>query len=165
MSSLTQSKKPVYIYALVDPEDNSVFYIGKSENPKSRLSAHLALSKTDNNRHKKNKIAKIKRLGNEPSLVILEKCCADDWKEKERKWIARGRKEKWPLTNIKEGGESTAEDYMNQVVAPYLNPTKEDFSDAITKIVHPNNHDAIKSLDFDGLVELGKRIVKYLFST
>jgi predicted GIY-YIG superfamily endonuclease len=157
--------KHTYIYALVNPEDDSVFYVGKANRLQARLANHLSLSDSDGNRHKKNKIKKIKQRGFLPELKVLEKCLQSEWKSREKHWIAYGRSNGWPLTNIVNGGEGATWNYWEQVAAPYMNPTRQDFADAITDIIHPANHDAVKRLDYGGLVKLGQKIATYLIST
>lgn len=154
-----------FIYGLINPEDDTVFYVGKTNSPQARLAAHLSLHSSDNNRHKKNKIRKIKQRGFVPELKILEQCEMSAWKDREKHWIAYGRANGWPLTNIVNGGEGAEWDYWEQVASPYLNPTREDFVEAINDIIHPVNHEAVKRLDFVSLVKLGQGIASYLFST
>lgn len=154
----------VYIYALINPEDSTVFYIGKANNPKRRLAYHISIPKSDGNRHKKNKIKKILRRGYRPELRILEECTRENWKDRERYWIARGIELDWPLTNLVNGGEGvTAWDAMQQIAAPYLNPTREDLVSAINDVINPVNHTAVSRSGLDTLIELGKRLSLYLF--
>ena len=80
-----------YIYALEDPNTNEVRYIGKSDAPKSRCANHLAMSKADVNIHKKRWIAKLKRNGQKPNLIILERVPEREWQDRERWWIQHGR--------------------------------------------------------------------------
>ena len=94
-----------YIYALEDPNTNEVRYIGKSDAPKSRCANHLAMSKADVNIHKKRWIAKLKRNGQKPNLIILERVPEREWQDRERWWIQHGRDSSWPLTNIASGGD------------------------------------------------------------
>lgn len=94
-----------YIYALQDPNTKAIRYIGKSDDPKARYHAHLALSTVDVNRHKKRWIAQLKRNGQRPELVILEKVSSKEWQDRERWWIQHGRDSGWPLTNIAAGGD------------------------------------------------------------
>jgi hypothetical protein len=101
-----QEKVPhTYIYGLKCPLSGKIRYIGKSNKPKNRLPAHLAMSKADVNKHKKHWIRKVLSLGKKPKLVIIEKVRYEDWQEAERKWIKIGREENWGLTNIADGGD------------------------------------------------------------
>jgi hypothetical protein len=95
---------PTYIYGLKDPNTQEIRYIGKSDNPKKRYASHLALSKADVNKHKKRWIASLKRTGQKPELVILERISDKQWQDRECWWIQHGRDSGWKLTNIADGG-------------------------------------------------------------
>ena len=112
-----------YIYGLKDPRDGLVYYVGKSNNPDARLAQHLE------KRQNKRKVAWLDALeaeGLTPELVILETVERKDWKEQERYWIALGREEGWPLTNIKDGGDGSDEfvgpsyEFLRGYIAPEL---------------------------------------------
>lgn len=71
------------IYALVDPRDESVFYVGRSANTKRRLSQHLS------DRRETEKVRRIQSLrveGLTPTLRPLEVVDESD-KEAEAKWM------------------------------------------------------------------------------
>lgn len=62
----------IFIYALIDPTNQQVFYVGVTRNPKSREAGHLH-DKTCN----KNKIDKVKEIlskGLNPEFLILDTC-------------------------------------------------------------------------------------------
>jgi hypothetical protein len=44
-----------------------------------------------------------------PTMVVLEDA-AGKWRERERWWIAFGRRLGWPLTNATEGGDGPPDD-------------------------------------------------------
>ena len=94
----------VYIYGLRDPATEEIRYIGKANNPKARLSNHLACN--DVNRHKNHWIASLKKIGLKPDLIILEETNTLEWEEREKHWIKYGRDNGWRLTNICEGGSN-----------------------------------------------------------
>lgn len=78
--------KETYIYALTDSDE--VKYVGKSNNPSQRKTAHILESKNDNtNSHKCNWINKMIRENKEIGLKILETVAIDEWEEKEKYWI------------------------------------------------------------------------------
>ncbi len=88
-----------YIYALVDPRDQQVRYIGKADDPQKRYWNHLADQERN---HRTNWIALLRRLGLKPGLVILEAVSVEHWEEAEKRWIA-----KFPdLVNGTAGGDS-----------------------------------------------------------
>lgn len=64
-------KRPINIYALVNPTNNSVFYVGATSSPLVvRLSAHCS-EITGNNKSKI--ISEIIKFGSKPKIVMLEK--------------------------------------------------------------------------------------------
>lgn len=97
------TSRPIYIYALQDPRTEQIRYIGKTGNLKSRLYFHLQCK--DVNRHKVGWIQQLKTEGLKPAMLTLEETTEVDWPEREKYWIAHGRQEGWPLTNISEGGK------------------------------------------------------------
>lgn len=103
---------PVQIYGLVCPIDGSIRYIGKSKNPKRRLSAHISsAARNVYDHHASRWIRKLAALGLVPRLEILQAVQdGEDWRECERSWIAKGISEGWPLTNSTVGGEGL--DYL-----------------------------------------------------
>lgn len=88
-----------YIYGLIDPRNGRVRYVGKSDNPKSRLGDHL---KDKSLCHRTNWVRSLLSEGIKPELVILENVVGD-WKEAERKWIAHFGREN--LVNGTDGGD------------------------------------------------------------
>lgn len=64
-----------YIYALIDPRDLIVKYIGKTNNPKERLRAHVSphiYMRTNNNKCKWTE--ELKALGLKPIMDVLCSC-------------------------------------------------------------------------------------------
>ncbi len=94
-----------YIYALKDPRDNRVRYIGKTSWPSRRYSKHLSSSALLSTTHKNNWIKAVMLAGFIPQMVVLEKVSIGDWKSKEIHWIKRMRKHGVSLTNTTKGGE------------------------------------------------------------
>jgi len=98
--------KTTFIYGLKDPLTKEIRYVGKSNNPRIRLSSHLRdKSKT----YKVNWINKLKRKGLGPELVVLEEVEYDKWQEKEKFYIKYYEN----LTNYTEGGECGCEGYKH----------------------------------------------------
>jgi hypothetical protein len=58
-----------YVYALIDPRDNEIFYIGKGKG--DRYKEHLKLNSKDNNSKKKQRIKEIKDDGYKVKIVKL----------------------------------------------------------------------------------------------
>jgi len=61
----------ISIYALTDPTDGKIRYIGKSKNPKSRSRQHIAESQKRQNTKKKAWIKALLDAGSAPGLSIL----------------------------------------------------------------------------------------------
>jgi len=90
-----------FIYGLKDPVSNKIRYVGKSNNPKSRLSRHICEAKEAKSVHRLCWIKGLLNIGKKPILVILEKCDVDVWGERENYWISI-----FPnLTNMIDGGK------------------------------------------------------------
>lgn len=100
-----------FIYALIDPRDLNVRYVGKADNPKQRYSHHChpkarPIRANKRAHHLTRCGAWVRGLINQgllPQMVTLEECSMDNWRERERYWIAHHRNDK--LTNLTLGGE------------------------------------------------------------
>ncbi len=92
-----------YIYALIDPRDGQVRYVGRSVNPKRRYLAHLGISRSDPNEHKKSWIRVLQNASMRPILKVLEEVAKEDAPGRELWWIQHGRDAGWNLTNILDG--------------------------------------------------------------
>jgi hypothetical protein len=92
----------IKIYGLVDPKNNQIRYIGKTQQPlKRRLTQHIY----DNglsNKYKYNWINKLKNEGLKPQIIELETCNEENWVEREKFHIKNNNN----LTNLTDGGES-----------------------------------------------------------
>jgi len=107
--------KIVYIYGLIDPRNNGIFYIGFTDNIKRRYLQHLNIhGKTRNsNIFKKNIINKILENGLIPRLEILDFCNKSynnnlkmyEHEKLEIYYIKKYIEEGTRLTNLTEGGE------------------------------------------------------------
>jgi len=93
-----------FIYALKDPTDNKVRYIGKANDPHKRYGDHLN-SGRDKNTHKRNWINKLKKENLRPILEILIEVPIEDWKKYEKEYIRKYIKDGCDLVNYTEGGE------------------------------------------------------------
>jgi len=92
----------VTIYALLDPRDNQIRYIGKAKNLKKRVIEHLKLRERT---YKNNWLKSIVALGLKPKVKVLEIVNDDDWQDKERYYIKYYKDLGCRLTNMTEGGE------------------------------------------------------------
>lgn len=95
----------VFIYALVDPRDNSIKYIGKTINMKERLRQHIGGWSRDNPR-KDRWIKKLKELDLEPKIIDIHKTDELTWPFWEIFYIDFLKKIGLDLFNILDGGDS-----------------------------------------------------------
>lgn len=96
-----KTENKTFIYALIDPKNDEVRYIGKANNPKKRLNQHLLISKNKKT-HRDNWLQSLLAADLKPILVILEEC-QDNWAEREQYYINNHHN----LTNHTIGGEGT----------------------------------------------------------
>lgn len=90
------------IYALSDPRDGVVRYVGQTMAPLwRRLSDHIQAAKRGKPKHspKGAWIRELRQLNLKPAIVLLEEC-GDDWREAECRWIGSFA----GLFNAKKGG-------------------------------------------------------------
>lgn len=97
-----------YIYGLWDSRTYELRYIGKADNPQSRLQAHINEAKRGGRRHKDNWIRNLLKDGLIPEIEILEECTKDNWEEIEREWIREAREKGARLVNVTIGGEGVS---------------------------------------------------------
>jgi len=77
-----------YIYGLIDPRNNEIRYIGKTKNPKSRLSGHITESKDIEVVNYRIKwIRKLISLDLKPNIVFLKVCSVNDFVKYETEYI------------------------------------------------------------------------------
>lgn len=89
------------IYSLSDPRTNQVRYIGKANDLKVRLSAHLSRPCS---LRMKNWLAEL--AGAKPIVGIVERCPLAEWKKRESFWIGYFRSDPLAdLLNICDGGD------------------------------------------------------------
>lgn len=96
------------IYALVDPRNNQIRYIGKTmRTAHRRLRRHLARCYLDEaNTHKNRWLRQLLAFGLEPQILVLETCTsAIDLSAAERRHIAAYRTSGARLTNATPGGD------------------------------------------------------------
>lgn len=94
-----------YVYGLVNPIDNQIFYVGKGSG--KRAYDHLKPSGWGKNSHKLYKINKIRSTGNEPFVIFLYENIDEDTAFKmEILEIKRLRDSGVNLTNMTDGGDS-----------------------------------------------------------
>jgi group I intron endonuclease len=67
-------KNPQYIYELIDPRDNSVRYIGKTNNPRKRIVLHLSRAKKSTKTRKEAWMKGLLNEGLAPIMNIIKVC-------------------------------------------------------------------------------------------
>jgi NUMOD3 motif len=93
-----------FIYALHDPRDWEIRYVGKSNNPERRHRKPRS-----HNRALQNFISELRALGLKPRVSILQKCSFDQWQNWERFWIATVKAAGEKLLNLHPGGDGPTE--------------------------------------------------------
>lgn len=97
--------KRYYVYGLMNPIDNTIFYVGKGSG--KRAYDHLKPSGWGNNFHKRNTIEKIRKDGKEPIVVFLHENLDENTSfEMEVFEIEKLRNLGVNLTNMTPGGDS-----------------------------------------------------------
>ena len=92
-----------FIYTLIDPRDNQIRYVGKTDNPERRLASHL-IEKYKS--HRTNWVQGLIARGLKPIMVIIEEVPeGQSWEDRERYWIAYHRSLGCKLTNMTDGGD------------------------------------------------------------
>lgn len=82
---MVNERKTHYIYGLIDPRTNALFYIGFTHNPEYRLSIH---NQSGSAGFKKRAFIKQMRAeGFKPQMVILQKCQEQFARHLEKQWI------------------------------------------------------------------------------
>lgn len=95
--------KTTNIYILIDPRNNDVRYVGKSNSPRKRLSDHCN-NKTRKPTHKTNWIRKLKKEGVRPELHVVDVVPIEEWQFWEAYWIEQFKNWGYNLTNSATGG-------------------------------------------------------------
>jgi len=101
-------KETTFIYALCEPDSSirTVRYIGKADNPKTRLQKHIYGAKHSHGgvTHKNTWIQMLLARGERPKLVVLREVEWKDWEIWEKRYIAAAKCLGFDLTNNTDGG-------------------------------------------------------------
>lgn len=95
-----------FIYALLDPRDNQIRYIGKANKPKERYINHYN-SARDKGTHKRNWINSIRKDGFRPEMIVLDEAPKDDWQYWEVFYISLFKTWGFKLLNYTDGGDGS----------------------------------------------------------
>lgn len=99
---MSKNTKIAYIYALIDPRDNEIRYIGKTVSPKYRLSGHISESKKYTH-YRAMWINSLLKENLKPIMRILKICPLSDFTKYESHYISLYRNKK--LTNSDDTGQ------------------------------------------------------------
>jgi hypothetical protein len=101
----TMSPSPWIIYALVDPRDGRVRYVGKTCDTKMRLKGHMGYCVRSAHLPVSRWAQRLKADRLRPVMVPIETGTSEDWGLVEAKWIAAARCAGCDLLNLTTGGE------------------------------------------------------------
>lgn len=108
-------KEKTFIYTLNCPETGMVRYVGKSNNPKQRLSAHLSLKKPSK---KTSWILGLKNKNSLPKLEIIDEVPCCDWEFWESHYIKLFKSCGANLFNLTSGGTGCrGNDYVKNKIS------------------------------------------------
>jgi hypothetical protein len=91
------------LYCLLDPETGEIRYVGKTDEPKARLAAHIRHSKHN---RRGNWIKNLRNRGLVPAMEVLFEVPREEWEKYERSYIRIFSEAGCDLINGTEGGES-----------------------------------------------------------
>ena len=92
-----------YIYALENPINNEIRYVGKTNNPERRLHYHWTVGYKKNNKTG-NWLKSLKKKKLKPVMFVID-TTDKEWEWLERYWISQFKTWGFKLTNHTEGGE------------------------------------------------------------
>jgi hypothetical protein len=94
------------IYALVDPRDLLIHYVGMTQNhPVERMIQHWR-NQDDYPTVKTEWIKELKKVSGKPNVLILQHVADEEQaRQRERFWIKQGIDNGWPLVNLADGAE------------------------------------------------------------
>lgn len=88
-----------HIYGLADPRDGSIWYVGRSTQPKRRAASHS--TPRSEGAYKREWVAELAACGLRPAMVMLETVAGVPAAiVAEARWVAYGRATGWPLLNV-----------------------------------------------------------------
>ena len=131
------------IYALIDPTDHRVCYVGQTCNPQTRLAQHLA-----HRSHRGEKGAWLRSLeekGHRPIMQILERVTDKETAlAREQVWIRRFLERGMPLMNSEAKAQTRPERlYLKQAILPTRQETATICGCLATRLWLPNGQTAI----------------------
>lgn len=123
----TDPNTPIYIYALIDPRDNRIRYVGWTHTTLvTRLRKHLEDINTKKNNHRINWLRLLRSMSLTPKIEPIEETIYSKRIEREQYWISYYGREN--LVNGTDGGEGAVGATRSEVV-------KNRISEAVKKIM------------------------------
>lgn len=147
----------VFIYALSDPRNNQVRYIGKANNPEDRYKNHFN-SARDKNTHKRNWINNVRKDGLRPELIIIDEVPKSEWVYWEKFYISLFKTWGFSLVNYTEGGDGSTfgnsgsfkkGDIPHNKGVPCSEETKQKIKDKLTGRSNINSYKPIIQYDLE----------------
>lgn len=136
-----------FIYGLKDPVSDEIRYVGKSNNPKSRLSRHIYDAKETKSVHRLCWIKGLLDRGEKPILIILEECDVSVWGDRENYWISNFSN----LTNMIDGGKFCP--MLNSSIVEKMKATKKSNPQIFTEETRIKLSISTKSLWERGIIK------------
>lgn len=94
----------ITIYGLLDPRTAKVRYVGKTNDPKRRLSQHIKGRDDQRMTPVRTWVKALARRGIEPRMIEIELCEPAQWEDRERYWIRYFRDGGHDILNMADGG-------------------------------------------------------------
>lgn len=106
----------VKIYVLIDPRNNNIKYVGKTEKKlEQRLYYHIYDNPKIKNIHKKKWIESLINENLKPEIKLIDIVEYDDWKFWEIYWISQFITWGFKLTNKTDGGEGYTSEWLKRL--------------------------------------------------
>ena len=103
MDGVSTTGGMAHIYGLCDPITQQLRYVGKTNDPKKRLQAHLRCREKEKS-YLTNWIKSLKAAGRKPEIFVIEDIPEAEWQEAEQFWISYFRAIGANLVNMLPGG-------------------------------------------------------------
>lgn len=155
--------KPTTIYAILDPRNNEVRYVGKTINLKARILAHKHYVENENRGYTYlyRWLRKLKSNGYSPKFEILEVVDDQEWAEAEQFWITYLTFLGANLCNLSKGGEGTLGCYKSTATREKISKTKKlKFKNGEYKKGYGENNPASKLSE-----DIVKQVLEHYYSS
>ena len=124
---MRENKNTTFMYILIDPLDNNVRYVGKSNNTVDRLNAHIKRLKGTT--HKENWIRNLLSKNVKPIMEVIDEVPKIEWEFWETHYVSLYKSWGFDLTNATPGGNHR---YPGNALPFMSKETKKKLSDINT---------------------------------